>query len=115
MGEVVLDFDDKPDEMTNFTQLLTLRARTECIVRLPTESKGSGIISKGELVPGVYLAEALTEGIDGYCVTSIINTLEEDITIETPFVKLEEVECEFDDVALIFSTSVSENCNRLSK
>jgi hypothetical protein len=88
MGEVVLDFDDKPDETTDFTPLLTLKARTECIVRLPTESKGFGAISKGELVPGVYLAEALTEGIDGYCLTSIINTLEDDITIETPGVKL---------------------------
>jgi hypothetical protein len=67
MGEVVLEFGDKPDETTEFTQLLTLKARTECIVRLPTESKGTGIIYKGKLIPGVYLAVSLTEGIDGHC------------------------------------------------
>ena len=82
MGDVVLDFHDKPHVTTDLTPLQTIRARTESIVRLPTEFKGFGIISKRELLPGVYLAEALTEGIDGYCVTSVVNALEEDITVE---------------------------------
>jgi len=84
-------------------------------VRLPTKSRGFGIISKGELVPGVYLAEALTTGVDGYCVTSIVNTSEDDVTIEPPFVELEEVENDYDNSVLIFSASVNENGNRLSK
>ena len=71
MGEVVMDFDDKSDETTELTQLLTLKSRAQSIVRVSTKSRGFGIISKGELVPGVYLAEALIEGVDSYCVTSI--------------------------------------------
>jgi hypothetical protein len=69
MGDVVLDFDD---ETTDSTQLLTITSRTESIVRLPTKSSGIGIVSKGELAPGVYLAETLTEAVDGYCVSSIV-------------------------------------------
>jgi len=78
VGEVV-DFDDEPDETTDLNRSLNLRARTGRVVRLPTKSKGFGIISKIEIVPGVYLAEALTEGVDGYCVTSIMNTSEENV------------------------------------
>jgi len=55
-------------------------------VRLPTTSSGFGIVTKKELAPGVYLAEMLTEGIDGYCVTSIVNTSEVDVTIEPPVI-----------------------------
>jgi len=115
MGEAVMDFDNKPDESTDLTQLLTLKSRAESIVRLPSKSRGFGIISKGELAPGVFLAEALTERVDGYCVTSIVNTSEEDITIETPFVVLEEVQNDYDNSVLTFSALVNENGNRLSK
>jgi len=58
-------------------------------VWLPTKSRRSGIISKGELAPGVYLAETLTEGVDGYCVASVVNTPEDDGTVEIPFVELQ--------------------------
>jgi len=115
MGEVVMDFDDKLDETTDLTRLLILKSRTESIVQLPTKSRGTGIISKGELAPGVYLAEALTEGVDGYCVISIVNTSDEDVTIEPPFVELEEVENDCDNLFLIYFVSVNENGNRLSK
>jgi len=62
-----------------------------------------------------YLAEALTEGVDGYCVTSIVNTSEEDVTIEPSFVELEEVENDCDNSVLIIFASVNENDNRLYK
>jgi hypothetical protein len=39
----------------------------------------------------VYLAESLTREFDGYCVTSIVNTLVEDVIIDPPHVELEEV------------------------
>ena len=115
MGEVVLNFDDKPDETTDINHVLTLKSRTESIVRLPTKSKGLGVISKSELVQGVYLAEALTEGVNGYCVASIVNTSEEDVTVEISPVDLEEIENDDSEKALIFSTSVAEIDNRLSK
>jgi hypothetical protein len=113
IGEVVMNFDDKPDETTDLTQLLHLKSRAESIVRLPTKSTGFGIICKRELAPGIYLAEALTEVVDGYCVTSILNT-SEDVTIEPPFVGLEEVENDYDNSVLILPALVNENCNRLS-
>jgi hypothetical protein len=84
-------------------------------VRLPTKSRGFGIISKGELAPGVYLAEALTEGVDSHCVTSIVNTSEEEITIKIPFVELEEVQGDYDNSVLIFPVLLNENGNSLSK
>ena len=52
MGEVVVDFDDKLDETTDLTRLLTLKSRTESIVRLPTKSRGIRFISKGVLLSG---------------------------------------------------------------
>jgi hypothetical protein len=84
-------------------------------VRLPTKSTGLCVISKSELAPCVYLAEALTEGVNGYCVTSIVNTSEEDVTVELPPVDLEEIENDDSKKALIFSTSVVEIGDRLSK
>jgi len=115
MGEVVINFDNKPDEMTDLTRLLTVLSRTEGIVRLPTRSNGLSIISKEELAPGVYLAETLTEGIDGYCVASIVNTYEVDVTIEPPVVELEETCISCDSSFLFFSALVSEDVSRRSK
>ena len=63
----------------------------------------------------MYLAETLSKEVDGYCVTSIVNTLGEEITIDSPFVELEEIENGCDDAVLIFSNSVAEDGNRLSK
>jgi predicted transcriptional regulator len=115
MGEVVMDFDDEPNEMTDVKHVLTLKSRAESIVCLPTKSNGVGVISKREIVPGVYLAEALTETVNGYCVTSVVNTSENDVIVEIPYVELEEVENNDSERALIFSTSVAEIGNRLSK
>jgi hypothetical protein len=82
---------------------------------LPTKSKGHGIVSKREIIPGAYLAESLIKEINGYCVTSIVNTLEEDITIDSPHVELEEIEDDPNDTALIFLNFVNENSTRLRK
>jgi hypothetical protein len=101
MGGVVINFDNETNKTVNETHRLTLKTRTENIVQLPTKSKGHGIISKREIVPGVYLAESLTREVDGYCVTSIINTLGEDVTINSPHVELEEVDDNYDNTALI--------------
>jgi hypothetical protein len=91
MGDVIISFDPKTNEAEREPYKLTLKARTESIVELPTTSKGHGLISKREIVPGVYIAESLATGTNGYCVTSIVNTLEEDITIDSPLVELEEL------------------------
>ena len=102
-------------ETTDSTRLLIENSMTESIVRLPTMSSGFGIVTKEELAPGVYLAETLTEGIDGYCVTRIVNTSEVDVTIEPPVIELKEAQISCDSAILNFSASISENCSRLSK
>jgi len=56
MGNVVVKFDPKLDKTDADTCKLTLKARSENIVKLPTKSMGHGLISKRELIPGVYLA-----------------------------------------------------------
>ena len=73
---------------------LTLRARTENIVRVPTNYKDLGLLDKNEILPGVYLASALTRGENGVCVMSIINATKRDQTVELPWVDLENLEGE---------------------
>jgi len=74
----LVKFDPKPDKSNSENCMLTLIARSEDVVKLPTKSLGHGIISKKELMPVVYLAESLTKAINGMCITSIVNTLEEE-------------------------------------
>jgi len=74
MGKVTMSFDNEINEAKIKSHTLTLKTRADSIVQLPTKSKGLEIISKREIVPGVYLAESLTEEINGYCITSIVNT-----------------------------------------
>ena len=115
MNEVTMNFDNETDRKKDKIYKLTLKPRTESIVSLPTKSKGLGIIQRKEIIPGVYLAESLTEEIDGHCITSIMNTLEKEIIIDPPHVQLEEIEKECDDTVKIFSSSEVETNNRLSK
>ena len=50
---------------------LTLKARSENIVNIPTNYKGLGFLDKTELSPGIFLAASLTRGENGvyyqYC------------------------------------------------
>jgi len=99
-GEIVVNFHLKPSINKTEPCRLTLRARTENIVRVPTNYKGLGFLAKNEILPGVYLASALTRGQNGVCVTSIINATvtsiinatERDQTVELPCVDLENLE-----------------------
>jgi hypothetical protein len=86
---VVVKFDPKQTAITTEPCRLTLKARTETIVRVITASKGLGLLAKSELVLGVYLAASLTRAVNGGCVTSIINTRDTDVTIDLPRVDLE--------------------------
>ena len=114
MSDVIMSFDSETDRTKAETCKLTLKPRTENIVHLPTKSTGIGIIPKAEIMPGVYLAESLTEEINGYCITSIVNTLDREITVESPYVELEEIN-ENEDAALIFSSSEVKTNDRISK
>jgi hypothetical protein len=88
----MIKFDPQTNRVVNEPYKLTLKARRESTVELPTTSQGHEIISKRVIVPGVYVAESLPRESNGYCVTSIINTLGKDITMDSPHVELEEIE-----------------------
>jgi hypothetical protein len=85
-NEITVNFDPKPSANKLEPCRLTVRDRTEDIVEIPTSSKGLGLLPKGELSPGVYIASSLNMAVKGICVTSIINTTEIDQTVELPCV-----------------------------
>jgi len=76
---------------------------------------GHGLISKKELIPGVYLAESLTKEMIGKCITSIVNTREEDITLDLPQVLLEALGDSEEAMTLIHTAVPIEVADRLSK
>ena len=65
MVDVVVKFDPRPDKISSENCKLTLKARSDNIVKLPTKSMGHGLISQKELIPGIYLAESLTKEMNG--------------------------------------------------
>jgi hypothetical protein len=73
------------------------------------------LISRREIIPGIYMAESLTREIEGACITSIVNTLEEDATIDAPLLESEEIEEPIQSEASIFAATLVEDETRLSK
>ena len=78
---VVINFDKKPCIDNTTPCKLTLPARSECIVYVPTPSEGIGLLDRAELQPGVFLAPSLTSGEGGICRTSIANMNEQGRTV----------------------------------
>jgi hypothetical protein len=103
MDDVVLKFDPKDSGSKNRILNVTLKARSEDYVKLPTTCKEHGLISRREIIPGIYMPESLSREIECACITSIVNTLEEDVTIDAPFVELEEIEEPIQSEAMIFA------------
>ena len=87
--EVIVNFYVKPrvDKMEPCE--LTLKARSETIVNVPTNYKGLGLLDKTQLSPGIFLPASLTKGEKGVCPTSVVNTTEQDQTVVPPRVYLE--------------------------
>ena len=115
MGDVVVKFDPKPDKISSENCKLTLKARAGNIVKLPTKSMGHGLISKKELIPGIYLAESLTKEMNGKRIKSILNTLEEDISLHPPQVLLETVDDNEEAITLTHTAVPVEVAGRLSR
>jgi len=80
-NEVIITFDEKSCVDKPTPCKLTLKARSECIVYIPTHSHGLGLLDRAELLPGVFLAASLTRGENGVCMTSIANTNEQDQSV----------------------------------
>ena len=109
-----MKFDRKPGTANGENCKLTLKARSETIVKLPTKSLGHGLKSNMELMPGVYLAESLTKAITGKCITSVVYTLEEDTTFDPPQVLLETVDS-VEAMTLIHTAVPVQVAGRLSR
>jgi hypothetical protein len=109
-SEVTVNFDPKPSANKLEPCRLTVRARTENIVEIPTSSKGLGLLAKGELSPGVYIASSLNRAV---CVTSIINTTKTDQTVELPCVVLEGLDVSESALTLTLTDESGNDC-RLS-
>jgi hypothetical protein len=79
--------------------LLKLPPRTESVVKIPV-APGSplvGITNKCEIQQGVVLAASITKVVDGYVMTSILNTNDEEVELHEPVVELDEVDPAWDE------------------
>jgi hypothetical protein len=95
MGDVRIQFDDNSLVKEKGAEtVVTLKPRCETIVGLPTVSgeMETGLVSKTELAPGIIVADTLTVVQQGSCLTSIVNTNDEEIKIALPTVKLDPYE-----------------------
>jgi hypothetical protein len=115
MEDVIIKFDPKNSDAKDKILRVTLKARSEHFVKLPTTCIGEGLISRKEIVPGIYMAESFTREIGGACITSVVNTLEEDVTLDALLVELEEIGVPIHSEAMIFATMIAEDETRLSK
>jgi len=115
MPHLKIKFDPKPAKPNSKNCMLTLIARSEDVVKVPTKSLCHRIISKKELIPVVYLAESLTRAMNGMCITSIVNSMKEDITLDVPQVLLEEVDDNEEAMTLIFTALPLEHTGWLSR
>jgi hypothetical protein len=51
-----------------------------------------GILDKYEIQEGIFMAGSLTRTIDGYVITSILNTNDEEVEIQEPLLELNKIE-----------------------
>jgi hypothetical protein len=112
-NEVAVSFDPKLGTIKKELCHLTLKARSEHIINIPTHSERLGLLSRDEISLGVYLASSLTRAVNGVCATSIVNTNEMDLTIQLPQVTLESLYTSKDALTLT-ATAVSSTDSRLS-
>jgi hypothetical protein len=73
---------------------ITLQKRSETIVKIPVECEDiqkEGLIERREINTGFFVASSLTTVNDGYIVTSILNTNDQEIVIPEPKLKLAKI------------------------
>ena len=86
---------DEPGNLELREGRMKLLPRSETIVRLPVEEENNlveGVIDRREIVPGVYLAGSIVRIVNGYALTSISNTTEEEVELGEPTVQITELE-----------------------
>jgi hypothetical protein len=83
-------------------RMLTLSGRSETVVRIPVaceENQTEGLIEKRQLQEGIILASSLSTVKEGYVVTSILNTNENEVRIPEPRITLEQIATEQVDMS----------------
>ena len=85
---------------------IKLPPRTESIVKLPVipESPLVGVTNKGELQKGVIIAASLTRVVNGYAITSILNTNDTEVNVQEPLVELDEVDLAWERETAVLSS-----------
>jgi hypothetical protein len=74
---------------------IQVKPRSEVIVRVPVNLGSAlteGLIQRQQLVPGVCLAESLVTVRDGYALTGVLNTTEEEVSLPISAVRVAKVE-----------------------
>jgi len=71
---------------------LTLKPRSETILKATTNKNKVGIVRAEEVTPGVYIGNCLVNARKYECPVSIINTTDKAVEITTPHVTIEKVE-----------------------
>ena len=82
---------------------ITLPQRAETIVRLPVMAGTEvteGLVERKELAPGVYMAGCIARVVDGHILTSVVNTREEEVRVDSLCAEVEEFLNEDIDFAL---------------
>jgi len=89
-----------------FSQL-TLKPRSETILKATTNKNRVGIVRAEEVTPGVYIGNCLVNAEEYECPVSIINTTDKAVEITTPHVTIEEIES--DTSATIHTVHTNKN------
>jgi len=73
---------------------IKLPLRTESIVKVPVMPRSPLVemTNKCEIQKGVIIAASLMRVVDGYAITSILNTNDTEVTVQEPSVELDEVD-----------------------
>ena len=77
---------------------IKLSPRTESIVRVPVKSGSPlvGMTNRCEIQEGVFIAASLTKVMNGYAMTSILNTNDAEVKMQEPLVELDETDPTWD-------------------
>ena len=87
---------------------ITLPQTAETIVRLPVVTRTDvteELVKRKELAPGVYMAGCIARVVDGHVLTSIVNTREEEMKLDSPNAEIKEI---WDDTDFVITRSNTE-------
>ena len=124
--DLSLDESELPDEeneikilsvepQQDLEKLIKVPARSGIFAAVAVNRDGTGIISKFDLSEGIFMADSLVVAENNQANVAIINSLEEDVYIDIPNLKLEYYDERVEDNECIAQTAEMFNvnfCNR---